>query len=54
MKKSDGEKTAVKIKAQNGVSQEKETEIVYTIARKKGEYRNYPVRGDFAVKTMFR
>lgn len=53
VRKRDGEKTALKIKARNGVSQEKEAEIVYTIARKTGEYRNDPARGDFTVKTMF-
>ena len=53
VRKRDGEKTALKIEARNGVSQEKETEIMYTIARKKGEYRNFPARGDFTVKTMF-
>lgn len=40
MRKGDGEKTALKIKAQNGVSQEKEAELVYTVAIKKGKYRN--------------
>jgi len=53
MRKRDGEKTALKIKAGNGVSQEKETEIVYIIARKRGENRRYSDRGHFIVKTVF-
>lgn len=49
----DGEEVTLKIKAWNGVSQEVEAEIVYRHVRKKGKYRNYSARGDFAVKTVF-
>lgn len=37
-----GEKTALKIKAWNSVSQEKEAEIVYTIARRKRWVQKLP------------
>lgn len=40
VRKGDGEKTALKIRAQNVVSREKEAELMYTIVIKKGKYRN--------------